>query len=716
MKWIRSKTVWLQLLWAAPMLVATAINARFMLRTHGFPLDDAFIYLQYVENLSQGMGLSFNPGEVSFGVTSLLYPLLSAIVFNLLPFVDEIYSMQIVGVLAHAALIYFAQRLVYEETDNLVLASFTGFTLALCRLLYFTAAAGLETLLFHALVVGWAYAALRRPKTHPLLLGLLAGFLFLARPEGLALAGGYVAFLIVYATAFAKRSIIPLKQIALEAALFVGGVLLLALPYTLYIYSHSGLLLPTTFYGKLISHNEFTTWSLFQKIREGFYSLTQGYQAIIQQDATLVSYCILIGLSFLSLLGFAYQCGRKTPSPYRFAARAALFCLFLFPVLFGSAFHISAQFGGYAVRYIQIIIVLFHIEAAFGLFLLVQWLTARTQHSTRRALWANGAALLLAGPLFYIIAERTPLQLKLDLDFYEVHSEKRQGVRKLAAEWIRENTPPESRVLLGSTGLGVIGAYCERYCKDEGGLLHPDIFPYLKGFNDRSPHWARMLEYMKHFKLDYYTTYSTETYHNPISHPTRHTELVACVSDPELVDNPEYSWFSEICIFKFESFERYDLWRDTPGLAVPLDRAETPRTEGRIHQATWGEHPVVVLDAGMHYFEAHYEMLMPDNAAFKTALMVNVPKREYGPDEWIRFNVYVDRNEVRDVVYTETFPLHQLTNKQPFKTIELDVSKYNNQFDKLVLTTATSPMTDDDLYQAGFVEPILYNAKQELSE
>lgn len=698
------------------MLLATAINARFMLRTHGFPLDDAFIYLQYVENISQGMGLSFNSGEISFGVTSLLYTLLSAMIFNLLPFVDEIYSMQIVGLLAHAALIYFAQRLIYHETHNLTLASFVGFSLAVCRMLYFTAAAGLETLLFHALVVGWFYAALRRPKVHPLLLGLLAGFLFLARPEGLALAGGYVFFLAVYAAVFARRAAAPLKPLVFEAVFFFVGILVIALPYTLYIYSHSGLLLPTTFYGKLISHNEFTSWSLFEKIREGFFSLAQGYQAIIQQDATLVSYCILIGLSFLSLLGFAYQCGRKPPSPFRFAARAALFCLFLFPVLFGSAFHISAQFGGYAVRYIQIVIVMFHIEAALGLYLLIQWLAARAENWNHRALWANGAALLLAGPLLYVIAERTPLQLKLDLDFYEIHSEKRQGVRKLAAKWIRENTPPDSRILLGSTGLGVIGAYCERYCKDEGGLLHPDIFPYLKGFHDRSPHWANMMEYMKRYDLSYYTTYATLTHHNPISHPTRHTELAATVSDPELIDNPDYGWFSEICIFKFEAFERYDLWQDTPHLAAPLDRAEPPRTEGRIHQETWGTFPVVVLDAWMHYFEAHYEMLMPDNAAVKTSFMVNVPQREYGPDEWMRFNVYVDRNDERDVVFTETFPLQQLSNQTPFKAIELDLSKYNNKFVKLVLTTAVSPMPDDDLYQAGFVRPILYNAKLELSE
>ncbi len=711
-QWPRSHTVWINLLWAAPMLLATAINARFMMQAHSFPLDDAFIYLQYVEHLSQGQGLSFNPGEISFGVTSLLYPLLSAIVYNLAPFMDEMYSMQIVGVAAHAALVYFAQRVVYQQTNTLVLASFAGFSLAMNRMLYFTAASGLETLLFHALIVGWAFAVFRTPKTHPLLLGILAGFIFLTRPEGLSLATGYLFFLFVYATAFSAAAKPLWKQLLSEAAFFLAGLAAIALPYTAIIFNYTGLPMPTTFYGKLISHNEFTTWSLYEKVRQGFFSMAQGYLEIIRQDATVVFFCLLISLSILSLLGFTFQCGKQAPSPYRFAARATLFCLFLFPVLFGSTFHISAQFGGYAVRYIQIVIVMFHIEAALGAYLIIQWITSFAHHSPRYAYWANGAALLLIGPLFFVLAERTPQQLNLDLDFYKVHAEKRQGVRKMAAHWIRDNTPPDSRILLGSTGLGVIGAYCERYCKDEGGLLHTDIFPYLKGFHDLSPHWYRMMEYMKKYELDYYTTYSTLTHHNPISHPTRYTERVAEISDPELASNPDSNWFSEIYIYKFTPFESYNLWQDAPHHAVPLDRAEQPRTEGRIHQETWNGQNVVVLDAWMHYFEAQYDYLFPDNAVFTTALMANLPEREY-TDEWIRFNIYVDQGQTRDVVYSEDVAMKDLTNQQQFKAIKLDLSKYNNQFVKLVLTTATSPIYDERLYQAGFINPVLYNANQE---
>lgn len=696
------------------MLLATAINARFMMRTHGFPLDDAYIYYQYVKNLSRGMGLSFNPGEVSFGVTSFLYTLLSAITYNLLPGVDEIYSMQIVGILSHAALIYFAQRLVFSETNNLTLSCFTGFALAVCRPLYFTASAGLETLLFHAIAIAWAYAALRKTKTHPLLLGLLAGALFLTRPEGLAVAVGYLFFLAFYAAVLARRAAAPCKPLALEAGFFLFGVLIMALPYTLYIHQHSGLWLPTTFYGKLISHNDFTTWSLLARIREGFISLAQGYQSIIQQDASTIAYCLLFAMSLASLLAFAYQCGRKAPNGFRFAAHATLFSLFLFPMLFGSAFHIRAQFGGYAARYIQIIIVLMHIETAFALHWIIQWATGWAK--TRQAYWRNSAALLLALPMLYVIASRANFQLKSDLDFYQFHSEKRQGVRKQAAEWIRLNTPPSSRILLGSTGLGVIGAYCDRYCKDEGGLLHPDIYPYLKGFSDQSPHWAHMLEYMKKYGVNYYTTYAKQTYHNPISHPTRHTTLAVRVTDPELEENEEYSWFSEIRVYRFKPQEYYELWNDAPQWISVLDRDDPPHTDGRLIKTTWNDYPVIGLAAGPRYFEASYEQLMPNAAAFKAQLAVQVPERDYASDDWVRFNVYVDIQQERDVVYSETFNLKELSNNQPFRAIELDLSKYNNRFAKLVLATAVSPMIQPGPYWAGWVRPQLYNAEQGLSE
>ncbi|MBZ0257573.1 hypothetical protein K8I31_16020, partial [bacterium] len=70
----------------------------------------------------------------------------------------------------------------------------------------------------------------------------------------------------------------------------------------------------------------------------------------------------------------------------------------------------------------------------------------------------------------------------------------------------------------------------------------------------------------------------------------------------------------------------------------------------------------------------------------------------------------------RDVVYSETFNLKDLSNNQPFRTIELDLSKYNNRFAKLVLATAVSPMNEPGPYWAGWVRPQLYNAEQGLSE
>jgi len=43
----------------------------------GMPIDDAYIFKRYAENIAAGNGYSFNPGEVSFGGTSVIWPVVT---------------------------------------------------------------------------------------------------------------------------------------------------------------------------------------------------------------------------------------------------------------------------------------------------------------------------------------------------------------------------------------------------------------------------------------------------------------------------------------------------------------------------------------------------------------------------------------------------------------------------------------------------------------
>src|SRR5690606_28996768 len=68
------------LIGAAAILSATCysvVAAR--LTAPGFPLDDAWIHLQFARNLVEGQGFSYNPGVSSSGSTAPLWTLLLAV-------------------------------------------------------------------------------------------------------------------------------------------------------------------------------------------------------------------------------------------------------------------------------------------------------------------------------------------------------------------------------------------------------------------------------------------------------------------------------------------------------------------------------------------------------------------------------------------------------------------------------------------------------------
>ena len=84
-----------------------------------------------------------------------------------------------------------------------------------------------------------------------------------------------------------------------------------------------------------------------------------------------------------------------------------------------------------------------------------------------------------------------------------------QGLRMAAAQWISQGTPKDSRVLVGYTGLGVVGGECGRYVLDSGALINPDLFKYLKGTVHMSePRWKNMLTYVCKKNLDYFVSFA----------------------------------------------------------------------------------------------------------------------------------------------------------------------------------------------------------------
>lgn len=703
----RVKANWRVGLFLIPVFCGLYLSSRILYAAEGLPLDDAYIYLRYIQNILNGEGLTFNPGEVSFGITSFLYTINCVFFSKILPWLTPLRVMQWTGVFWFMIMLFFAQMLSWRISGNYWLSLFIGFLLAFCRPLLFTAPAGLETSMFSAITVILLYAALREKPVNAVWMGIGAGLLFLTRPEGLLFATGYIFFQL-HGYFFLSRwdSSTRFHTLLTEIAWFTAGFLLCVTPYLVFVKIHSGFWMPTTFYGKLLHMNTFTLYPLSEQIKLGFHALLNSIREIGDQDPTSFTFYILYALTLLSLIFFAAHCMKNTPPVSKYAARATLFSFLLFPFLFGFKFHVFPQFGGYFVRYIQVLIVLIHIEAAYGIDRLLRHLLQHIPRVATQRWVVAGTSIVLS---VFVLIKFMPVMLErlpFDIDFYRLHTEVNEGVRMQTALWIKDNTPPNARVLVGTTGLGVVGGFSGRYSKDEAGLINPDIHPYLKAYQKkynrwnqmRIDHWISIMEYMKIHNISYYTSY------NPLWLDTRFTEKVVEVTDPALADT-EVAELTKILIYKYSPQNHYDLWAEFEDYGIFRDRAAIPVNEDRMKLTFWQEIPVIAVDVREVTAEIEAEYVFPDNAQIQFGIALDYPPRLYDPDEWVQYDIYVEMDQTRETVYSKRLPITSFTPRQTLEHEIVDLSEYSNRYGKLILATLLSPKREVGILWAGWVHP-----------
>lgn len=225
-------------------LVALAHILYYLPRT----VDDLFIYLRYAENLAQGRGLVYNPGERVEGFSSPPWVLLQSLAFLL--GVNAVTFTKILGVLAFAAYLAAAGLLALELTDgNRFIAAFVCLILALNSCLVSWSVLGLETPLFLALML-WTVFALLKYMEFPApgrraWLVAAAFFFALSRPEApLFLAAILLA---VFLAPHEARSLPGRLKVLAPAATLVA--LLFAL-FLVSRYAYYGSLVPHVFFAK----------------------------------------------------------------------------------------------------------------------------------------------------------------------------------------------------------------------------------------------------------------------------------------------------------------------------------------------------------------------------------------------------------------------------------------------------------------------------------
>ncbi len=202
------------------------------------PTDDAYISYRYARNLSEGLGLVYNPGEYVEGMTNLLWTLLVAAGLLLHP--DARTVGHALGVASGAAVLL--ATFAYARTGLPRRQAFVGgiaawVVLALLPFSYWTTS-GMETPLFAALVTATLCAELRDRPGWAVVAVLAASA---TRPEGVLVAG------LVFGWRVLDRWREDGASVLLWPAVYGLGMLALT-GFRLFYY---GSPLPNTFYAKV---------------------------------------------------------------------------------------------------------------------------------------------------------------------------------------------------------------------------------------------------------------------------------------------------------------------------------------------------------------------------------------------------------------------------------------------------------------------------------
>ncbi len=241
----RRVMLWLLLLWvlATPQLFGTWF------------LDDAFISFRYARNLVQGVGLTFNPGDVVEGYTNFLWTILVA-GFMALGF-EPVVTAQVLCTIISLATLLVSYRLAEAWWGGRWWCGLPPLLLAVNApfLLYTARGSGMETALVTllALVALWRIWQAHTIRTGGLA-GLVCALVMATRPDGALVVAAGVGGLVL--AGFTGMSLHRCQKHGRSACLRVAlGVLLgfLALygPYFLWRYWYYGYLLPNTFYAKV---------------------------------------------------------------------------------------------------------------------------------------------------------------------------------------------------------------------------------------------------------------------------------------------------------------------------------------------------------------------------------------------------------------------------------------------------------------------------------
>jgi len=406
-----------------------------------FPLDDAWIHLNYARNLALHGAFTYFPGDhSSAGSTAPLFTLLEAIGFRITR--NEFAIALVIGLLAQLSFLITLARWARQRIGHAGWAALAVAMVALDGRFGILAASGMETSLFLALIAA-AFSAWSRGEAPRA--AAVIGLAVWVRPEALILAG-----------VFAIDALLE-RRAPRRAGAGIAILLALVAGYAFFNRATGGVFLPNTLAAKA-----------------AYYAGRPFFQFLFDDVAGTFA------AGWLLLIPFAiFQAVRELPRILRPRAasppgpdppfdatsmRAEVGWAIALPLAYGLVLPFSHRFNRYLLPALPAVA----IAGVAGLRVAV----ASATWKQRAVVWrlvATGAAIVLLGAQWLYFGSSPAEYVRVSR--YQLARHVRTG------RWLAEHTPPDA--VIATHDVGAIGYYSNRRIVDMAGLITPEVVPHL---------------------------------------------------------------------------------------------------------------------------------------------------------------------------------------------------------------------------------------------
>lgn len=433
----------------------------------GFPLDDAFIHLQFARNLFERGEMSFNPGIPSSGCTAPAFPVLLAAAHSLVrDWYAAAYLVSAVFSLGTAWVVY---AIILTWTRRRALALWAGLLTLVASPTVTLAYSGMEAPVYCFLLLSglWLYG-------RGTMGGRFAGTAFFAlavwfRPEFFLLCP--LVLLERCVTAFrAGRG--RLRRVFLESIGILAFWGVVAVAYAAYHWHQDGHWVPTTFGAKVAAPFALKpVWleglpALLRRGSWGHVLLNLGVWPIL--NLTLIglgigAICLPLSFGLGKALGALWKDGGPAASGWRLAILILIgYPLFRAPIDPAGTIWFQGQRYFAHLTPLVVLIVLGALPKTGAVLArpVWDWRGLPLSIQRRRTLaWAFGASLLPGAVAVLSVGNINDMQVNL-------------------AEWLRSHTRPDD--LIATNDIGAIAFLTRRPILDTVGLVEPEIVEHYK--------------------------------------------------------------------------------------------------------------------------------------------------------------------------------------------------------------------------------------------